>query len=178
MGTHMNHVRLSKFLSLVLRHDPGQLGAQGYVDVEELLAALVRAGWAVTRQDLGDLVATNAKRRFAFSSDGMKIRASQGHSVEIDLGYMPRVPPALLHHGTARRFLPRIEREGLLKMSRQHVHLTELATAARTVGARHGEPVVLQVDAEKMHGDGFTFYQSANGVWLVGHVPACYLRRL
>lgn len=170
----------SKLLSLVLRHDPGKLGlvldVNGYVAVDELLEALTQRGVALDRAELDDLVATNDKQRFAFSEDGTKIRASQGHSLQVDLGYAPATPPPILYHGTAQRSLVSIQRDGLMKRTRQHVHLSELRETAQTVGARHGRAVVLGVDAGRMHFDEYPFYLSANGVWLVGHVPPIYLR--
>ena len=171
---------VSKLLSLVLRHNPGKLGltldAQGYAGVGELLLALQARGVALSRDELDTLVAQNDKQRFAFSQDGTKIRASQGHSIDVDLGYAPATPPTLLYHGTAQRNLPSILAQGLLKRSRRHVHLSEDREVARAVGARHGVAVLLGVDAAQMHFDEYPFYRSANGVWLVGHVPTQYLR--
>lgn len=170
----------SKLLSLVLRHDPGKLGltldAHGYVGVDELLTALQQRGVPLSRDELDTLVAQNDKQRFAFSQDRARIRASQGHSLDVDLGYTPAEPPAVLYHGTAQRNLPSILAQGLLKRSRRHVHLSEDRDVARAVGARHGVAVLLGVDAAQMHFDEYPFYQSANGVWLVGHVPTQYLR--
>jgi putative RNA 2'-phosphotransferase len=171
----------SKLLSLVLRHNPGKLGlvldANGYVPVDELLEAFARRGLALDRVELDEIVATNDKQRFAFSEDGAKIRASQGHSLQVDLGYAPAVPPPILYHGTAQRSLVSIQRDGLLKRTRQHVHLSALREMALTVGSRHGgKALVLAVDAGQMHFDEYPFYLSANGVWLVGHVPPEYLR--
>ena len=172
-------VRLSKFLSLVLRHEPERIGvtldANGWVAVDELLAAAARAGNPITRERLDEVVATNDKKRFAFSPDGSLIRASQGHSVEVDLGLTPAVPPELLFHGTATRFIDSIRAEGLRSQSRQHVHLSPDEETAVKVGQRHGKPVVLFVKAGAMHRDGHVFYRSENGVWLTAAVPPGYL---
>ncbi len=171
--------RASKFLSLVLRHRPEllglDLGLEGWVDVQALLDALRAHGRRLTRAELEEVVRTNAKKRFLLSSDGRRIRASQGHSVKIDLGYEPVPPPPLLFHGTAERTLDAIRRDGLLKMNRHHVHLSADEAVAREVGARHGRPVVLRVDAETMHRDGHVFFVSDNGVWLTDAVPTIYL---
>ncbi len=170
----MDVVRRSKRLSYVLRHAPGSVGlaldAAGWADVEALLAAL---GW--TRAELERVVATNDKRRFALNETGTRIRASQGHSVAVDLGYDPEPPPPVLFHGTAERNLPAIEAEGLRPGRRHAVHLSPDEVTARRVGARHGRPVVLQVDAEGMTRDGAVFTRSANGVWLVDAVPPAFL---
>jgi putative RNA 2'-phosphotransferase len=169
----------SKLLSYVLRHRPGSIGlaldAYGWAGVEELLARLDAQGKGVDRALLDRVVAENDKQRFAFSEDGTRIRASQGHSIEVDLQLRAAEPPAVLYHGTASRFLKSILASGLRAGSRHHVHLSaDLQTATR-VGARHGFPVVLAVDARRMRADGIAFYQSDNGVWLTGPVLPKYL---
>ncbi len=172
-------VRISKFLSLVLRHQPQiirlQLDDQGWASVDELLQKLKTKGFHLSISDLQYIVDTNNKKRFAFSENRTKIRASQGHSIEVDLGYLQSVPPAILYHGTARRNMESILKEGLQKQRRQHVHLSADKETAVTVGQRHGRPVVLEVSAGQMHEDGYTFFLSANGVWLTDLVPAKYL---
>jgi putative RNA 2'-phosphotransferase len=170
----------SKFLSLVLRHQPHSayvtLDPAGWVDVSALLAGCARAGKRLTREDLDHIVTTNAKKRFEFSEDGTCIRASQGHSVEVDLDYTPQTPPAILYHGTATRFLDSIRAQGLLKMQRHHVHLAEDTKMTLDVGARHGKPVLLTILAAEMHAAGHIFYRSTNGVWLVDQVPTQYIQ--
>lgn len=172
-------VRLSKFMSLVLRHDPGAIGItldpQGWVEVDDLLAAAGRAGTALDRETLLRIVAESDKQRFALSEDGRRIRANQGHSVEVDLALAPLDPPALLYHGTATRFLEGIRRDGLLKQSRQHVHLSADEATAVKVGQRHGRPAVLRVRAGDMAAAGHQFFRSDNGVWLTDHVPPEFL---
>jgi len=172
-------LRLSKFLSLILRHEPQKVGltldAAGWVGVDELLEALARHGRAVTRAALDEVVATSDKKRFAFSDDGLRIRASQGHSVEVDLGYAPATPPDVLYHGTVERFLPSIRQGGLVKGARHHVHLSVDVATATKVGDRRGEAVILTIDAAGMARAGLTFYVSANGVWLTDHVPARFI---
>ena len=171
-------VKYSKLLSLVLRHDPAAMGLEldgaGWVAVDDLLAAVQQRRPAFTRDVLERVVEENDKRRFAFSADGQRIRASQGHSVPVDLVLTPLVPPAQLFHGTASRFLESIRRQGLLAGSRHHVHLSADEGTARTVGGRHGRPVVLVVAAGRMQAEGHEFFQSANGVWLVASVPPSY----
>jgi putative RNA 2'-phosphotransferase len=171
--------RTSKLLSYVLRHHPEEaqvtLDAQGWVAVDALLAGLAARGTVLTRADLDRIVAADSKRRYAYSDDGARIRASQGHSVDVELGYEPAVPPPLLYHGTAEKNLDSILATGLDRRARHHVHLSAVVAIARQVGARHGRPVVLHVDAARMHADGFAFFVTANGVWLVEHVPPAYL---
>ena len=175
-------VRVSKRLSLHLRHAPDQigitLGPGGWVPVEELLSALARHGLALTRADLDEVVATSDKKRFAFDDTATLIRANQGHSVEVDLDLPVTAPPAVLYHGTVEVFLPAIEQDGLKPMKRHHVHLSSTMDTARVVGARRGKPVILQVDAAGMAAAGFEFRVSANGVWLADTVPPTYLTRL
>jgi len=172
-------VRLSKFMSLVLRHKPQEIGleldANGWADVDELIARANVRGVRLNRQILQTVVETNDKQRFALSDDGTRIRASQGHSIEVDLALAPRQPPEILFHGTTSRFLESIRRQGLLRGKRQHVHLSPDEATATKVGQRHGKPVILRILAEQMHQAGRQFYLSANGVWLTEHVPCQYL---
>ena len=171
----MDVVRVSKRLSYVLRHQPGTIGIEldraGWTDVEGLLAALAAHGLQLTRADLDRVVASNDKRRFAYDASGGRIRASQGHSRPVDLGYLPAAPPPELFHGTVERFLPAILAEGLRPGRRHAVHLSADVATARAVGGRRGRPVVLRVDAAAMAGAGARFTRSANGVWLVDAVP-------
>jgi putative RNA 2'-phosphotransferase len=173
-------VATSKFLSLVLRHRPEVIGieldAEGWVPVEDLLAACAQHGRAISREQLDAVVRTNDKQRFAFSADGTRIRANQGHSLQVDLGLVPVEPPELLYHGTVSRFLESIRRDGLVKGKRHHVHLSPDVGAATKVGQRRGRPVVLVIEAGRMFRDGHKFYQSENGVWLTDAVPPEYIR--
>lgn len=169
--------RISKRLSLHLRHDPAAIGLtlspDGWAPVEQLLRAL-----KITREQLDEVVETNNKRRFAFDETGTRIRASQGHSVDVDLGLADAVPPDVLYHGTVAKFLDAILREGLRPMKRHAVHLSATVDTARTVGARRGKPVILRVDAAGMTAAGHAFQVSANGVWLTAAVPPEYLYRV
>lgn len=175
----MNDIRLSKFLSLVLRHEPERLGltldAAGWVEVEQLLAACRKQQIPLTREQLDHVVATSEKKRFAFDETQTRIRASQGHSVTVELGYEPQVPPEILYHGTVEKFLPSIRVQGLLKGKRHHVHLSADEATACKVGARRGKPILLTVKAGEMHRAGHAFYRSANGVWLVDNVPVSFV---
>lgn len=172
-------VSLSKFLSLILRHEPQRIGvtldANGWISVEDLLSALHAYGKRVTLLDLQQVVAENDKQRFALSPDGLRIRANQGHSVRVDLEYEPCAPPSVLYHGTVRRFLTAIRSQGLLKGSRHHVHLSARREVALQVGQRRGQPVILTVRADAMAASGHTFFRTPNGVWLVDHVPPQFL---
>ncbi|MEW4566253.1 RNA 2'-phosphotransferase [Tautonia sp. JC769] len=175
-------IRVSKFLSLVLRHAPGSIGLTldegGWASVEELIACAGRHGTRLDRELIVEVVASNDKQRFRLSDDGLRIRASQGHSIAVDLGLEPVTPPEVLYHGTARRFLEAILREGLRPSGRQHVHLSGDEETAVAVGRRHGSPVVLRVAAGRMAADGLVFYRSDNGVWLTDRVPSAYLEEL
>lgn len=168
-------VRYSKFLSTVLRHKPQRIGltldANGWANVDELLACAPRAHVFMTRAELERTVAENDKQRFAFNDDRTKIRASQGHSLRVDLQLAPQAPPAVLYHGTAQKFMASIRQQGLAPRKRNHVHLSRDAETARQVGTRHGEPVILLVHAQAMHAQGFQFFLSANQVWLTERVP-------
>ncbi|NEK84769.1 RNA 2'-phosphotransferase [Blastococcus saxobsidens] len=170
----MDVVRTSKRLSYVLRHRPDSVGLEldgaGWVAVEQLLAAL-----RLTRAQLDRVVAADDKQRYAFDESGTRIRASQGHSVVVDLGHVARRPPDVLFHGAVGRFLPAILAEGLRPGRRHAVHLSPDVPTARAVGARRGRPVVLRVDAGGMADDGARFTLSPNGVWLVDSVPPAFL---
>ena len=174
-----SHKHKSKFLSLVLRHEPERAGIRldesGWVAVDELLEGCRRAGNRMTVDELKEIVRTNNKQRFAFSDDGTRIRANQGHSVDVELGHAPAVPPETLWHGTAEKYLGSIRAQGLVKGSRHHVHLSPTAETASAVGRRHGRLVLLEVAAGRMHREGVEFFLTPNGVWLTDRVPVAYL---
>lgn len=171
-------VRAGRFLSLVLRHRPETialaLDAEGWARVSDIVdRADPKLG--LTETLIAEIVASNDKQRFALSSDGNRIRANQGHSIEVDLGLLPEEPPELLYHGTATRFWDSIAKEGLRPGSRQHVHLSSDEDTAIAVGKRYGKPLVLTVASGEMHRAGHAFFVSANGVWLTPAVPSEFL---
>ena len=174
-------VKISKYLSKHLRHQPERIGIQlapgGWVSVDELLAACKKHAFPINRIELNEVVVNNDKKRFSFDSTGSLIRANQGHSVDVDLQLEPAIPPDMLYHGTGHGAVEAILQEGLRKMSRHHVHLSSDMATARKVGARHGRPEVFIVDAAAMHKAGNTFYCSENGVWLVEYVSPQYLQK-
>jgi putative RNA 2'-phosphotransferase len=151
------------------------LDEAGWTSVDELLSAMHRHGRPLSREQLESVVRTNDKRRFALSEDGTRIRASQGHSVEVDLGYESAEPPEILYHGTPERFVPSILREGLNKGDRHHVHLHADLKVAKTVGKRRGKPVILVVRAKEMKEAGHEFFVTPNKVWLTDHVPPSFI---
>ena len=180
MITEKLHTKLSRFLSLVLRHKPETIGLeldqQGYAEVDLLIKKMNQYGKNIDLETLQYIVATNNKKRYAFNEAGDKIRANQGHSIKVDLGYTPQTPPAILYHGSARRFVSSIFNTGLDKRKRHHVHLSADLKTASKVGQRHGQLVIFEVLAKEMHEAGFSFYVSTNGVWLTDKVPVQYLR--
>ena len=163
-----------------MRRTPLGLSLQsgGWVPVDDLLAASKSIGFAISYDDLVECVETNDKQRFSFDETGDLIRANQGHSTAVDLQLEQRQPPDVLYHGTVERFLDSIMAEGLKKGKRHHVHLSKDIETARKVGARRGKPVILLVEAGKMHEQGVVFFLSANGVWLTEAVPAEFLKRM
>ncbi|GAA3619476.1 RNA 2'-phosphotransferase [Nonomuraea rosea] len=171
-------IRISKYLSKHLRHEPERIGItldeHGWVPVDVLLRAAADHGFTITAAELWQVVEANDKQRYAIE-DG-RIRASQGHSVSVDLDLPVLEPPEVLYHGTVGRFVAAIKEEGLRPMNRHHVHLSPDRGTATRVGSRRGVPVVLVVAAGAMHADGHAFRRSANGVWLVDQVPPGYLR--
>lgn len=173
--------QISKFLSLVLRHKPETIGIQldtsGWADVSDLLEKANNHGVKFDKATLHLVVETNSKKRFAFNETQDKIRASQGHSVNVDLGYQNHQPPEILYHGTKESAVESILETGIEKRNRQHVHLSIDTETAIKVGQRHGKPVVLKVMAGQMFRDNYAFFLSANGVWLTDYVPKAYLMR-
>lgn len=172
-------VRTSKFLSYVLRHNPEALGLDldpgGWADVQELLERARKNGRSLDRDLLERVITHGEKDRFTLSDDRSKIRANYGHSIEVDLDLTPTPPPPSLYHGTAQRALPSIRNGGLQPQSRQYVHLSSTPEEARAVGRRHGQALVLTIDADALHEAGYTLYQSTDAVWLTRYVPPRFL---
>lgn len=169
------HKKTSKFLSLILRHKPETIGitldSNGWANINELLA-----GMKIDRETLNEIVKTDSKGRYKISDDGLQIRANQGHSLKgLNFEFERKKPPFVLYHGTAKKFVPSILEKGLLKQNRHHVHLSGDKETALKVGDRKGAPIILTIFAGRMHEQGFKFYLSENGVWLVDHVPTKYI---
>lgn len=172
-------VKISKFLSLVLRHKPEIIGLKldrgGWVPLDDLLEALATAGRHLTREALEQVVRENDKQRFTVSDDGRRIKANYGHSIPVELDIEASAPPEVLFHGTAIRFLGSIMAHGIKPSGRRYVHLSADGATATQVGRRHGKPVILKIGARRMHEAGFAFYLSESGVWLTASVPAEYI---
>lgn len=177
--TDRQNESISKFLSLVLRHKPEQIGLMlddaGWADIDQLVDKATAAGVDISRPIIESIVAGCPKQRFTISEDRQKIRATQGHSLNVDLEMEKRQPPDSLFHGTATRFLESIKQSGILPRERQYVHLSADPESALVVGRRHGKPVVLQIDSRTMSLNGYLFFLSENGVWLTEHVPHRYI---
>jgi putative RNA 2'-phosphotransferase len=175
-----DQVKTSRFLSLVLRHQPEAIGItlddEGWVDIQTLIAAASKHGNQFDRDWIERVVRENDKQRFAISDDGQRIRANQGHSLrDVDLKLVRQQPPEILYQGTVARFLDSIRGEGLKKQSRNHVHLSEDLQTASKVAQRRGKPVILTIRAGEMHRAGHAFFQSENGVWLADTVPVQFI---
>ena len=179
MAKDTETTKISKFISLALRHHPEAAGIKldsgGYADTDSLIRGVARKFRGFDMKLLERIVAEDEKKRYSFNEDKTKIRANQGHSVPgVDLGLAEKIPPDILYHGTAERFMPAIRAEGIRKMSRQYVHLSADVQTAEKVGIRHGKPFIITIDAAKMHMDGYKFFLSENGVWLTENVPSEY----
>ncbi len=172
--------KISKFLSLVLRHSPESinidLDPEGWANIDVLIERLKAKKTTIDIDILNHIVESSEKQRFAISEDGKFIRANQGHSINVDHRFESVNPPEILFHGTAQKAVKSILNTGIDKRSRHHVHLSTDIETATKVGQRHGKPVILKVLATKMHEDGFLFYLSENGVWLTYIVPAKYIK--
>ncbi len=173
--------RTSKFLSLVLRHAPEKIGLEldnaGWTNVQDLLSKMNQHGHTIDFETLESVVETNQKKRFGFNADKTKIRANQGHSIQIEHGFKAVTPPEILFHGTGEKSVESILKSGIDKRQRHHVHLSADIETAKNVGQRHGKPVILKVESLKMSQNGFEFYLSDNGVWLTNFVPVKYIKK-
>ncbi|TGL58725.1 RNA 2'-phosphotransferase [Leptospira sarikeiensis] len=172
--------KISKYLSYILRHAPGSIGLtlmdDGWLRIEDLISASEEHGNFISIKSIQDVVKNSDKQRFLISGDGLFIKANQGHSVSIELNFKEVKPPDQLYHGTAKQFLKSIQEQGLLKMKRHHVHLSDSEEKARQVGMRRGSPIVLAIKSSFMFEAGEKFYLSENGVWLTDHVSPAYIR--
>lgn len=176
-----NDISLGRFISLILRHKPETIGItiekQGaWANVSELIEGMNKAGKNIDMNTLERIVKENNKQRYSFNKDHTKIRANQGHSIEVYIDFEEKIPPKTLYHGTAGRFLESIKKTGINKMNRLYVHLSKDEETAITVGKRHGKPIVLKIDTEEMLKDGYKFYLSENNVWLCEDIPWKYVR--
>lgn len=175
------HNKLSRFLSLVLRHKPEEIGlaldSQGYLSVDELIEGINNTGRVIDKRILDEILSSDNKQRYSYDSTGTRIRANQGHSIEVNLGLQKKTPPKILYHGTAEKFVSAIEKEGLIRKKRTYVHLSKDLETAKDVGSRRGEPVIFEIDTEAMIEDDYEFYVSENGVWLTERVPVQYLSK-
>jgi len=176
------YIKISKFISLVLRHRPQVAGLvldpNGWVSVDALIEGANKKGFNLDYEILNDIVATNDKKRFAFDESRSHIRANQGHSVEIELQLTEIMPPDILYHGTAEKYWQSISKTGLIKKRRNHVHLSSDVETAKKVGMRHGKVIVLCINAHEMYTDNYTFYLSQNKVWLTESVPVKYIKMM
>lgn len=177
----MSYEKISKYMSMILRHRPETIGItldeHGWADVDELIEGIA-AKKKFNREILEEIVRTDKKQRYSFNEDKTRIRANQGHSIPVDLDLEPSEPPEILWHGTAEKYVASIDRTGLRPGNRMYVHLSADEQTAEQVGRRHGRPVIYQVKSGEMYWKGFRFYRSVNGVWLTVMVPAEYLRKL
>ena len=175
-----NLTHISKLLSKILRHQPDLIGIQldenGWVEVSTLLQNLEKYQTQISFEQLKEVVDTNSKKRFSFNDDFSKIRANQGHSIEVDLALQTQTPPDILYHGTVEKNLDSIFEKGLSKMNRHHVHLSADTETAQKVGMRHGKPIILTIESKKMYDQGYVFYLSENQVWLTDSVPSEFIR--
>lgn len=171
----------SKFISLILRHKPETIGItldeHGWANVEELIEGISKEQ-PFDMETLEKIVATDSKKRYSFNEDKTLIRANQGHSIPVDVELEKKYPPNVLWHGTAEKYVESIDKQGLIPKSRLYVHLSGDYDTALKVGSRHGKPIIYEVNAAQMQQDGYDFFQSVNGVWLIKEVPARYLHKL
>ena len=172
--------KISKFLSLILRHSPEKIGLEldsaGWTNVDDLLTKMNSNGQSINFDILQFIVETNKKKRFGFNSDKTQIRANQGHSIKIEHGFKSIIPPEILYHGTGEKSIESILKTGIEKRNRHHVHLSADKETALKVGQRHGKPVILEVQSLEMKENGYEFYLSENNVWLTDFVPTKFIK--
>ena len=175
-------VKMGKYLSLILRHKPElinlKIDEHGWVEVDQLLKGINDSGRYISKEMLDIIVNTNNKKRYQYNDDQTKIRANQGHSIKVDVELQEKVPPDVLYHGTAQKYLDKIKKSGIRKMNRLYVHLSKDIQTAINVGKRHGQPIVLVIDTKKMLRDGYKFYYSYNGVWLCDDIAYSYIEEV
>lgn len=173
-------IKISKFLSLILRHKPEiinlKINSEGWANIDELIKKTNDNGLSINYTDVKEIVEKNNKMRFKISNDEKNIRANQGHSININLNLKEKKPPNILYHGTTIKFIESIKENGLVKNKRHHVHLSTDKYSAINVGKRHGKPIVLEIDSKKMYQDGYLFYLSENLIWLTDKVLPKYLK--
>lgn len=176
----MNLNNISRYISLILRHKPEVIGISldehGWANVDELINGMNSSGNHINMEILEEIVRTDSKQRYSFNEDKTLIRANQGHSIPVDVELEQKEPPEILYHGTAKKYVESINKQGLIPKSRLYVHLSDDINTAIDVGKRHGEVVLYVVKSRDMHKDGHTFYLSKNGVWLTKKIPKQYLR--
>ena len=176
----MNAAKISKYISLILRHKPEAAGItldeHGWADVGELIRGIQKTQ-RFNMEMLEEIVRTDQKQRYSFNEDKTRIRANQGHSIPVDVELPVTEPPEILWHGTGQKYVESIDRTGLIPKGRLYVHLSGERETAVKVGSRHGKPMVYQVDSGQMAKDGYLFFRSVNGVWLTKQVPVKYLKK-
>ncbi len=175
--------KTSKFISLILRHRPEVIGISldrhGWAKVDDLIRGINRTGnHSIDRDLLEEIVRQDEKQRYSFNEDHTRIRANQGHSVPVDVELEKKTPPDILWHGTGEKYVPSIDRQGLIPKNRLYVHLSSDVETAKKVGSRHGRPVIYQIDCRTMSEEGHNFYFSANQIWLTENVPVKYLKKI
>ncbi len=177
----MDLTKTSRFISLILRHKPETIGIaldeHGWAKVAELIDGIFKTQY-IDMAMLEKIVATDNKQRFSFNEDKTLIRANQGHSISVDVELPEKKPPVVLYHGTGEKYVSSIDEQGLIPKSRLYVHLSKDEQTAKTVGSRHGKPVIYEIHADEMYEDGYQFYLSVNGVWLTKSVPTKYMKKL
>ena len=179
----MRNNKTSKFIALILRHKPETIGItldeHGWANVQELIDGINATGkHHLNMELLEEIVRLDEKQRYSFNEDRSLIRANQGHSIPVDVDLRETLPPKVLYHGTGKKYVPSIDEQGLIPKSRLYVHMSADKETAKTVGSRHGRPVIYEIDCKSMSEDGYRFYLSENHVWLTKAVPAKYLKKL
>ena len=179
----MRNNKTSKFIALILRHKPETIGItldeHGWANVQELVDGINATGkHHLNMELLEEIVRLDEKQRYSFNEDRSLIRANQGHSIPVDVDLRETLPPKVLYHGTGEKYVPSIDEQGLIPKSRLYVHMSADKETAKTVGSRHGRPVIYEIDCKSMSEDGYRFYLSENHVWLTKAVPAKYLKKL
>ncbi|MBQ7086830.1 MAG: RNA 2'-phosphotransferase [Clostridia bacterium] len=177
----MSLINTSRFISLILRHKPSEIGIEldehGWANVAELIEGINKKQ-PFDMAQLEEIVSSDDKQRYSFNEDKTLIRANQGHSIPVDVELKESLPPDILYHGTGEKYVSSINDMGLIPKSRLYVHLSKDMETAVNVGKRHGKPVIYIVDSKKMAADGYKFYLSVNNVWLTKKVPVEYLRTI
>lgn len=170
-------VKVSKYMSYLLRHNPEDLemDEEGFVKISLLLHKL-REKYSITENFVHSVVNDpEGKKRFEIVDN--KIRAVYGHSLKVKINYPEDKTTQVFYHGTTPAYAEKILKEGLKPMKRQWVHLsTTIENAKETAKRKTSTPIILEIDAEKSRKNGIKFYKATDKIYLARYIPPNHIK--